>query len=109
MTFGEQNRDSLVGEIGWAVKGAGRFSPYAHVAYGQEAEADRRTVTAGLVSLNGDFDMPGYEPEENWISAGAGLSLQVNDSWGVHAAYAGRFADDDRRTHMVMVGVSGAF
>ena len=109
MTFGEMQRDSLVGEIGWAVQGRGRFKPFAALAYGHEFESDRSVVTAGLVSLNGTFDMPGYKPEDQWISASLGASHQFSDMWGAQVGYTGRFAEDDRSVHMISFGVIGSF
>jgi outer membrane lipase/esterase len=108
MTFGEQQRDSLVGEVGWAVRGQGRFQPYAEVACGHEFDDDRAVVTAGLVSLNGDFSMPGYKPGQDWVKVGAGLSANITDQWAAHVGYSGRFGDEGR-THLVAIGLSGAF
>ncbi|MGZ8407391.1 MAG: autotransporter outer membrane beta-barrel domain-containing protein, partial [Caulobacteraceae bacterium] len=114
MTFSEQTRDALVGEVGWAVKGSmqgggGVWQPFASIAYGYDAKADRQYLTAGLVTLNGDFQMLGYEPEKQWISASAGVSANFGGSWAGHVAYSGRFADEGRQAHGIVVGLSTAF
>jgi outer membrane lipase/esterase len=82
---------------------------WARSAYAHDWDADRNDVTAGLVSLNGDFTMPGYQPQKNWVEAGAGISAEFNKRWGASIAYTGNFASDDRRLQAVMVGLHAAF
>jgi outer membrane lipase/esterase len=109
MTFGEQKRESLVGQIGWQVEGRGSFKPYAAVSYGHEFDADRAVVTAGLVSLNGTFSMPGYKPAESWVEGSVGVSKDFGEHFGAHLGYTGRFADDDRRAHLITLGLHSSF
>ena len=110
MIFGDMDRESAVGEIGLMAQGRGeRFRPYAGVFYGHEFESDRQVVTAGLVTMNGTFDMPGYKPEENWFGGSIGASTQITDMWGVVADWTGRFGEDDRSVHLFSVGVIGRF
>lgn len=115
MFFDGQNRDQLVGEIGWAVQavldmGGSALRPYASVSYNHDVEADDgRTVRAGLVTLNGDFDTPAFQSEDNWAQASVGVAADFGERWGGHIAYSGRFADDNQRWHGVVVGIHAGF
>lgn len=115
MRFANQDRDQLVGQLGWQVEavmdmGGSALRPYARVSYNHDVNADDdRRVRAGLVTLNGEFDMPAFQAEENWAEVGVGVAADFGERWGAHIAYSGRFADDKQRWDGVVVGIHAGF
>ncbi len=114
MTFAQQTREALVGEFGLRAEATVRtpfavLSPFVQLAYDHDGDARARYVTAGLVTLPGRFDMPGYAPTRTWGSVEAGVNARVTDRVGVFAAYRGRFSDDRQRYDAADVGVKLAF
>ena len=79
------------------------------VAYDHDGDAHRREIVAGLVTLPGTFDMPGYQPASHWGSVEGGINARINDRVSVFAAYTGRFSDDSQRYDAANVGVKLAF
>ncbi len=114
MTFAEQTREALVGEVGARAQATVRapyvtLSPFVQVAYDYDGDAHRRSVTAGLVTLPGTFDMPGYAPADSWGSVEAGVNARINARISVFAAYTGRFSDDSQSYDSANVGVKLLF
>jgi outer membrane lipase/esterase len=98
MWFAPQNRYASVARIGWSLQGSaslGGFTlkPTAELAYGHDFAADRRNVTAGLTTFNGQFDMPGYQPSRNWGEASLGLEADVRQDLRARVSYQGLFGD----------------
>ncbi len=114
MAFGEQTREAMVGEVGARAQASVRvpfvtLQPFLQVAYDYDGDAHRRSVTAGLVSLPGTFDMPGYAPADSWGSVEAGVNARINERVSLFAAYNGRFSDDSQRYDAANVGVKLLF
>jgi outer membrane lipase/esterase len=110
MTFDGYDRDSLVGRLGYQVTAtAGKVRPYGRVAYNTESEDDQVMVRAGLVTMNGNFVMPGYQPSDNWWTAEVGVGFEVNDTLTAHVAYSGLFADDAQDRNTLNIGVRKDF
>ena len=110
MTFDGYDRDSLVGTLGYRLQvSAGRVRPYGRVAYHHENEDEQTHVRAGLVSMNGNFVMPGYLPMDNWWTAEVGLAFDVSDTLSTHVAYSGLFADDNEDRQTLNIGVRKDF
>jgi outer membrane lipase/esterase len=98
MWFAPQARDASVVRIGWSLDGGARFAavalrPVASVAYAHDFSADRRSVTAGLTGLNGQFDMPGAQPSRNWGEVSLGVETQVVAGLHARLSYEGLFGD----------------
>ena len=114
MTFGEQTREAMVGEFGARAQatvraGFATLSPYVQVAYDYDGDAHQRSITAGLVTLPGTFDMPGYTPADSWGSVEAGVNARLNDKVSLFASYNGRFSDDSQSYDAANVGVKYVF
>jgi outer membrane lipase/esterase len=115
MWFGRQQRDALIGTIGWRVQGqwqAGSMllAPYAEIAWNHDSKAkDPRAVTAGLNSMNGSFALTGYVPDQTWGSADLGLSAQFNARLSGWVGYSGRFSDNSQKYNSVNLGMKYAF
>ncbi|HEV2540090.1 MAG TPA: autotransporter domain-containing protein [Frateuria sp.] len=114
MWFGRQQRDALVGSLGWRLQGhwqAGgmMLMPYAEVAWNHDAKADPREVQAGLVGMPGSFSLSGYVPDKTWASADLGLSAQFGSNVTGWFGYHGRFRDRTQRDNSINLGVKVGF
>jgi outer membrane lipase/esterase len=113
MWFAPQNREASVMRIGWALKGAASLGgtavqPIATVAYGHDFSADRRSVSAGLTTFNGQFDMPGDQPSRNWGEATLGLQADLGHGFAGRLSYEGLFGDRGHE-NLGVAGVSLSF
>ncbi|MGH8028431.1 MAG: autotransporter domain-containing protein [Arenimonas sp.] len=110
MTFDEYDRDSLVARVGYQLMAtSGHIRPYGRIAYHAENEDDQVFVRAGLVTLNGHFVMPGWQPSDNWWTAEVGVAFEISDSLVAHVAYSGLFADDTQDRNTLNIGVRKDF
>ncbi|MBN8924705.1 MAG: autotransporter outer membrane beta-barrel domain-containing protein [Rhodanobacter sp. 68-29] len=114
MWFGRQQRNALVGTLGWRVQGhwqAGgtTLAPYAEIAWNHDGKADARNITAGLNSMNGSFALTGYVPDKTWGTADLGLSAQFNPRLSGWVGYSGRFSDNSQKYNSVNLGMKYAF
>jgi outer membrane lipase/esterase len=114
MWFGRQQRDALVGSLGWRLQGhwqAGgtMLMPYAEVAWNHDDKADPREVQAGLVGMPGSFSLAGYVPDKTWTSADLGLSAQFGSNVTGWFGYHGRFSDRTQRDNGINLGVKVGF
>lgn len=110
MTFDGYDRDSLVGRIGYQAEATtGRYRPFGRVAYHHESENDQVAVRAGLVTMNGNFVMPGYLPSDNWWTAEIGVGFEVSDTLTGHVSYSGLFGDDAQDRNSLNLGLEMQF
>lgn len=114
MTFGKQVRNARIETAGWRLQGtwaAGNTTvhPFAEVAYNHDGRAEDRYVTAGLTNMSGKFELQGFTPDKNWVTADVGVSADFNQSWSGWASYSGRFSDDTQRLNSLNLGVKLAF
>ena len=114
MTFDRQEREALIGTLGWQVignwqAGGTALHPYAQVAWNHDSKADSRDVRAGLVDMPGTFAMPGFVPDKTWGSAGIGLNAQFNPAFSGWIGYEGRFSDANQRINSLNLGAKLMF
>jgi len=114
MWFGHQQRDALIGSLGWRLQGqwqagSSMLSPYVELAWNHDDKAGPRAVEAGLVSMPGSFALTGYVPERSWASADVGLSAQFSDNVTGWFGYHGRFSDDTQKDDSLNLGVKIGF
>jgi outer membrane lipase/esterase len=114
MWFGRQQRDALIGSLGWRLQGhwqAGgtMLMPYAEVAWNHDDKADPREVQAGLVGMPGSFSLSGYAPDKTWASADLGLSAQFSSNVTGWLGYHGRFSDRTQKDNSINLGVKVGF
>ena len=114
MSFGAQNRESLQGQAGWRVQGNWEFantviSPYAELAWNYDNKANPDSLSAGLNSMNGTFDLNGFSPDKNWGTADIGLSAKLSPSVTSWIGYSGRFNDNSQQYDSLNIGVKVSF
>ncbi|HEX7342350.1 MAG TPA: autotransporter domain-containing protein [Rhodanobacteraceae bacterium] len=114
MWFGHQQRNAVVGTLGWQLRGnwkAGNSTlhPYINVAWNHDSRADARTVQAGLTGMQGSFALTGFIPDASWVSADLGLAADWSSSVSGWVAYHGRFADSDQHLNSINLGLRIAF
>ena len=114
MTFGDQTRESLIGELGGRVQGSLPFAgmvlrPYGEIAYAYDGDAHTRDVTAGLTTLSGEFAISGFSPDREWGEVQAGLDAVFSRRWSAYVAFNGRFAGRTTDYDGADVGVRYAF
>ncbi len=110
MVFGRQNRDSTLSTFGWELNGdanafGGTFHPFARVAYVHESDNDPRWVSAGLVTLNGTFSMPTYQPDSSYWTGQLGVAADLGANFSGFAAYSGHFGDANLRVNSFNLGL----
>ncbi len=113
MWFAPQDREAPVARLGWSLKGQAHvggiaLQPVATVAWGHDFQADPTSVTAGLTTMNGAFDMPGWRPSRNWGEATLGLDANLGGGFRGRLTYQGLFGDKVRE-NLGSVGVSVSF
>ncbi|MBD8899615.1 autotransporter domain-containing protein [Rhodanobacter sp. DHG33] len=114
MWFGRQQRNALIGTLGWRVQGnwqAGNtvLTPYADIGWNNDSKADTRDITAGLNTMNGSFALAGFTPDKNWGSVDLGLSAQFNQRLSGWVSYNGHFSDNSQTYNSVNLGLKYAF
>jgi len=114
MWFGRQQRDALIGTLGWRLQGTWQagslaLSPYAEIAWNHDSKADPREVTAGSNSMAGSFALTGYVPDKTWASADLGLATQFSPNVTGWLSYSGRFSDQSQKDNSVNLGMKIAF
>ncbi|HRO63451.1 autotransporter domain-containing protein [Thermomonas sp.] len=114
MWFGRQQRQAMIGSLGWQLaarlpSGSKTLYPYARIAWHHDAKADPRLVSAGLVSMAGSFALQGYSPDRNWASVDLGLGCDFSPNLSGWIGYSGRFADASQRRDSVNLGLRFQF
>jgi outer membrane lipase/esterase len=109
MWFGSQQRDALIGTLGWRLQGHWQvanlaMSPYAELAWNHDSNADSREVSAGLNSMNGTFALTGFVPDKSWGNANLGVSAQLTPSMTSWIGYSGRFGDSSQKYNSFNMG-----
>jgi outer membrane lipase/esterase len=114
MWFGRQQRDALVGSVGWRLQGDWNvgntvLSPYAELAWNHDSKADQRMITAGLNSMSGTFAMPGFMPDKTWGTADIGISARLTPSMISWFGYSGRLSDNSQKYNSFNMGFKVMF
>jgi outer membrane lipase/esterase len=114
MTFGRQDRDAMIGTLGWQLPanlqaGNALLHPFARVAWNHDYDADPRDVSAGLVTMPGTFALPGFASDDNWGTAGVGLAADFTPSFSGWIGYEGRFSDSTQSVNSLNIGAKLRF
>jgi outer membrane lipase/esterase len=110
MSFGEQDRKSLVGSLGYQLFGQIKTSsmtiyPFARASYEHEFKNDDRVVRAGLVTMNGTFEMPTFKPDTNDWRLELGVSAKLTSAVTGFVNYSGIVSQSNAKSNAVTVGV----
>ncbi|HJV26504.1 MAG TPA: autotransporter domain-containing protein [Aromatoleum sp.] len=111
MAFGSQQRDSLVGRIGYQLRyEQGRCQPYARIAFNHEFADQDRDVRASLATLpDNSFALPAFAAERNYGTATVGVAAKFSPTVSANVALTGRFAPDDVTWYGLQAGIQIAF
>jgi outer membrane lipase/esterase len=83
MTFGQQERTSLITTLGWQVSGElGSVRPFARAAWEYESRNDSRDITASVYGTGGSFNIPAYKPDNNWALFDLGVAADFGKVTG---------------------------
>lgn len=110
MQFGQQNRESLVGSLGYTLlaqvnAGGTVLRPYARVSYEHEFDDDERQVRANLVTMAGGFSMPVYRPDPDTGRIQLGLSAQFGKGITAFAGYTATLNSGAGSQQAITLGV----
>lgn len=111
MSFGNQNRDSLVASLGYQVsQDYGRYLSYARLTVDRELEDDDRTVSARLATMpaNG-FSLPAFAPDRTYATAVVGVGAKLTQSLSGSLALAARFGQNDVSFYGLQASLSMGF
>ena len=110
MAFRAQQRDALVGRIGYELHyEQGRCQPYARVALNHDFADQDRDVRANLVSLpDNRFALPAFAAERTYGTATVGVAAKFS-AVSANVALTGRFARDDVAWFGLQAGIQLGF
>jgi len=106
MTFGRQKRESLMSSIGWQASGTfGSVRPFGRVTWEKDYNDDNRSVLAGLVSMPGNFSIPVFRTDDNYVLFNVGASADLGSKLIGFISVSATAAKDDGNYQAVTVGV----
>ncbi len=83
LSYGQQERESLQGGLGWQVSGQlGAVRPFARATWQFETKDDERTISATPVNLGGTYTIGGYKPDGNYGVFNLGASSDFGNITG---------------------------
>lgn len=114
MWFGSQLRDALISTAGWRLQGTwqvheAELSPYVQLGWNHDSKADPSMITAGLNSMNGSFELPGFAPDKTWGSGDIGVTAKFAPNITSWIGYSGRFGDSSQKYNSVNLGLKIGF
>lgn len=105
LTYGQQDRKSLVAGLGWQVSGqVGAIRPFARATWQIETEDDARIVSATPVGLGGTYNVGTYKPDDNYALFDLGASSDFGKVTG-YITGAATAAKSDGNYYAVTVGL----
>ena len=92
LNIAEQVRRSRVVSVGARASMAfGNWVPFARASLDRDGKKEDRFVSANPVTVNTGsyYDIPGYKPDPNWVTASVGVRGKLADRLGVSVVYTG--------------------
>ncbi|HEX4523546.1 MAG TPA: autotransporter domain-containing protein [Casimicrobiaceae bacterium] len=107
MSFGHQQRDSLISSLGWQASGTfGSLRPFGRVTWEKEYDNGERTVRAGLVSTGGiGFGLPALRTDDSYVLFEIGASVDLGSRLIGFASINATASKDDGNYQAVTLGV----
>lgn len=114
MWFGSQLRDALISTVGWRLQGTwqvheAELSPYVQLGWNHDSKANPSLITAGLNSMSGSFELPGFAPDKTWGSGDIGVTAKFAPNITSWIGYSGRFGDSSQKYNSVNLGLKIGF
>lgn len=111
LSFGDQTRNSAVGEIGYqASYDAGWVKPFARVGWDHELANDERWVNASLTTIAApSYSMPAVRLGRDWGMVTAGASVGMTNRSHLVVALASEFARSSATSYGVQLGLNAAY
>ena len=92
LNIAEQMRRSRVVSVGARASMAfGNWVPFARASFDRDAKKEDRFVSANPVTVNTGtyYDIPGFKPDPNWVTASVGVRGKLADRLGLSVVYTG--------------------
>ncbi len=92
LNIAEQLRRSRVVSVGARASfDLGNWTPFARVSMDRDAKKEDRFVSANPVTVNTGtyYDIPGFKPDPNWVTASVGVRGKLADRLGLSVVYTG--------------------
>ena len=69
----------------------GNWVPFARASFDRDAKKEDRFVSANPVTVNTGtyYDIPGFKPDPNWVTASVGVRGKLADRLGLSVVYTG--------------------
>lgn len=111
LSYGEQNRDSAVSQLGWRVLAdLGRWRPFVEAKWNHElADTDRKVRTAITSAVAAPYTMDAAPVATDWATGQVGTSFKINDQWMVRGSVSSTFFNSQTVSYGGELGVSVSF
>lgn len=95
LTYDQQKQDPFLSSVGYQVTGVvGGFRPFARATWEYNFDSDTRQVSAKPNSLNGWYQVPGFEQDSNWWLFDLGVAKDFGKVTGYLSGNATAGKDD---------------
>lgn len=112
--FDDIKRTSLISSLGARLQGNidlydYKVIPLVEISWKHEFKDDAIDVRTGSNTVNGSFQMQGYQPEKNWGDLTLGFNVKVNPQWSTWMNVSTLFAHKDKNDINTAIGLSYNF
>jgi outer membrane lipase/esterase len=105
MTFGDQKYDPFSSSVGWQVAGTiGALRPFGRASW-EYTNNSNYSVTAGLVSMPGQFSLPAYKFDNNYALFQLGASANLGASAVGFISFSATAGNSSGNYQAVTVGI----
>ena len=105
MTFGDQKYDPFSSSVGWQAAGTlGFLRPFGRVSW-EYTNNSNYSVTAGLVSMPGQFSLPAYKFDNNYALFQLGASANLGASAVGFISFSATAGNSSGNYQAVTVGI----
>lgn len=111
LSYGDQNRDSAVTELGYqASTRLGPYEPFVKASWNHELASLNRLVTASLTTMVApSFSMPAVIQGRDWIAFSAGINRKINSQTAAYVAVSDQLGWSTTTNIGVQIGVNSTF
>lgn len=114
MWFSQQNNTALISRIGWHAQTEWQLndyviSPMLETAWYHDYKASNRQISAGLNTLNGEFDTQINGTDKDWGAVHLGVSASVGKEWSTWIILDQTFSQNSNSEKSVNLGMQYKF